>query len=151
MQEIAVMVDSSFLFILVEPRPSSAIGPESIATLVVVRRAGAFGSVNIGWMLTNPSSDIREESGVVSFSEGQQTSSFELFATSDDVPEGPETFTVQLRVLSGQVRLAPTATAATVTILQNDDPISFNGSVIRVQEGDTGTFSIIRVGPANGR
>lgn len=87
----------------------------------------------------------------MSFIEGQSTASFELLATPDDVPEGPESFTVQLVVLGGQGRLAPTSTTASVTILQNDDPISFNGSVLRVQEGDTGTFSVIRVGLAEGK
>lgn len=106
--------------------------------------------MNIELIVTNPSSDISESSGVVPFSEGQRTASFQLSATPDDDPEGPESFTVQLRVMSGEGRLAPTATIATVTILQNDDPISFDGSVLRVQEGDIGTFTVIRIGQANG-
>lgn len=123
---------------------------DSTAVLSVVREAGAFGRVEVYWEVTNPSMDISPTSGTLVFLEGQREASFEIFSEPDDDPEGAETYNVVLRSVSGEASLALSSTMATVTVLQNDDPIRFDRSFAQVQEGETATFTLIRGGQANG-
>ena len=68
------------------------------------------------------------------------------------VPEGNETLSVQLISASGDGRLAAGALIqASLTILHNDDPVSFAQSVVVAEEGERATFTINRGGQANGR
>lgn len=134
----------------VEPGNNSTISAESTAVLSVIRDAGAFGAVDVTWRVANPSSDISETSGRVSFVEGQRTASFVISALPDDNPEPAESYTVELSSVTGDGRLASSATMAVVTILQNDDPIRFDSSFAQVREGETATFTLIRGGQANG-
>lgn len=134
----------------VEPGSNSTIGSDSIAVFAVVREAGAFGAVDVYWRVTNPTADILTTSGVVTFTEGQRSASFEITAQPDDNPEPDETYSIELSSVSGEARLASSSTTATVTILQNDDPIRFGESSVLVQEGETAIFTLIRGGQANG-
>lgn len=116
----------------------------------MIREAGAFGRVEVYWEVLNPSDDISDTSGRLTFLEEQRTATLVLTAQPDDIPEPAEIYNVELRSVSGGGRLAAT-TLATVTILQNDDPIRFNGSFAQVEEGDIATFTVIREGQANGK
>ena len=118
----------------------------------MVREAGTFGTVDVTWEVTNPvmSTDLSENSGLVSFTEGQQVASFSLSAQADNDPENSEAFTVTLTTVSGDGRLASSSVMATLIILPNDDPIRFNRSFSSVQEGEVGTFHLVRGGQANG-
>ena len=51
--------------------------------------------------------------------------------------------------VSGDARLASSAQAS-LTVLQNDDPIRFEQSVITATEGETASFVIVRGGQALG-
>ena len=67
------------------------------------------------------------------------------------IPEGNETLTVQLTGVSGDGRLASGPLAqSSLTILHNDDPISFAQSLVVADEGDTAALTINRGGEANG-
>ena len=134
----------------VEPPSNGAPGMESTAVLNVIREAGAFGTVDVYWEITNPSTDISPTSGMVSFSAYQRSASFMVSAQADNDPEAAETYTVELRNVSGDARLASTGIIANVVILQNDDPIRFDTSFDQVEEGRAATFTLIRGGQANG-
>lgn len=134
----------------VEPSNNSTLGEESTVVLSVIREAGAFGTVEVYWEVSNPSMDISETSGRLDFIEGQRSASFEILAEPDNDPEAAETYNVVLRSVSGEGRLASSSVLATVIILQNDDPIRFDRSFSQVQEGEIATFTLIRGGQANG-
>ena len=140
------------MFIAEEPSGAeSTIGAASRALLTVIRDAGTFGTVMVEWEVTNPSTDISPTRGFLTFTESQRSSVLEIVAQPDDAPEPAESFTVELRSVSGGARLAFTATTATITVAQNDDPIRFSNSFARVSEGDTATFTLLRGGQANGK
>lgn len=115
----------------------------------MIREAGTFGVVEVYWEVANPSADISATSGVLVFTEEQSTAVLEIEALPDDNPEAAEMYSVQLLRASGDARLA-SATTATVTILQNDDPIRFSSGFATVSEGDMAPFTLIRGGQANG-
>ena len=144
------MVFQCTLYATVEPSGNTSGGVESRAVLVVIREAGAFGRVDIYWEITNPSTDIAPTSGMLTFTENQRVASFEVSAQPDEVPEAAESYTVQLQSVIGDGRLASSDTTASIVILQNDDPIRFDTSFNRAQEGETVTFNLIRGGQANG-
>lgn len=121
-----------------------------MATFIVIREAGTFATVDVMWEVTNPTTDLSVSRGSVTFVEGQQSASFQISAVPDDIPEANETYTIRLSGVSGDGRLADTATTATLVILQNDDPIRFSSSVSQVEEGDTAVFILERGGQANG-
>ena len=115
-----------------------------------MREAGAFGTVEVNWEVSNPSTDLSPISGSLVFSEGQRNDSFEISALPDNDPEAAENFNVVLTIASGEGRLASSSVSSTIIILQNDDPIRFDRSFAQVQEGETVTFTLIRGGQANG-
>lgn len=116
----------------------------------MIREAGAFGLVEVYWEVTNPSTDISATSGVLVFSEGQRSAVLEIEALPDDDPEAEEPYRVELLGASGDARLGSAFTTATVTILQNDDPIRFSSGFAEVSEGDTANLVLVRGGQANG-
>jgi hypothetical protein len=116
----------------------------------VIREAGAFGVVEVYWEVANPSTDLLITSGVLVFAEGQRSAQLNIEAVPDDSPEPAELYTVELLRASSDARLAPAFTTATVTILQNDDPIRFSSGFARVSEGDTAMFTLVRGGQSQG-
>ena len=67
------------------------------------------------------------------------------------VPEGNETLSVQLISASGDGRLAAgLLIQSSLTVLHNDDPVSFAQSVVMAEEGERAVFTINRGGQANG-
>ena len=116
----------------------------------MIRDAGAFGVVEVYWEVTNPSTDISATSGVLVFAEGERTAVLEIVALPDDNPEAAETYRVELLGASGDARLGSAFTSASITILQNDDPIRFSSGFAEISEGDTATLTLIRGGQANG-
>ncbi len=134
-----------------EPPAGTEAGPISMATLEVLRSGGVFGSVSISWRVTNPTSDLTPTRGLLVFPEGDTSGIITLTATPDDISEGPETYSIALSVVAGEGRVASTGAMATVTILQNDDLISFEGSVVQVTEGSTAQLNVARLGQAAGK
>ena len=65
------------------------------------------------------------------------------------LPEGNQTFTVELNI-NNLGRLDLNSAEARLTILQNDDPISFTRSSLSVNEGDEVSIRVTRGGQANG-
>lgn len=146
-----ILVMSALCSLTVEPSDNSTLGPQSTAVFNVMRDAGAFGTVEVYWQVSNPSTDISATSGRLIFAEGQRTASFEISAEPDDDPEAAETYNVVLTGVSEEGRLAFSNITASLTILQNDDPIRFDRSFTQVREGETATFTLIRGGQANGK
>ena len=118
--------------------------------LEVVRTGGAFGTVMLEWGVVNPTSDLTPTTGLLQFHENDRSATFLITATPDDITEGVESYNIRLVVVSGEGRVG-SAAMATVTIQQNDDPISFEGSVIQEEEGGTAEFIVSRSGPARGQ
>jgi hypothetical protein len=128
--------------------------------LQVLRAAGLFGDVSVGWRITPangiiPSPPGRRDSatepldfttadgvysGTLLFAAGQDRAELEIFLIDDDVPEGDETLTVTLQGPTGGARLGGTAqTRATVTIAANDLPqgvIAMRTSALSASEED---------------
>ena len=70
---------------------------------------------------------------------------------SFQVPEGNETLTVQLTSASGDGRLGTgPLTQSSLTVLHNDDPVSFAQSVVMANEGERAVLTVNRGGQANG-
>ena len=135
---------------VVEPRAGSVTGADSMATLQVVRTGGAFGSVSIDWEVTNPSADLTPTRGQLVFEENGRSATFVVSATPDDITEGAEFYNILLAVASGEGRVDPSGAMATVTIQQNDDPVSFERSFLQVEEGGVAVFTVSRAGQATG-
>ena len=133
----------------VEPGSDGA-GADSRAELMVMREAGAFGVVDVEWEVDGLPSDLTPTRGVLTFAEGQRDAVIVIMATPDNDPEADDPYNVQLSSVNGDARLASSSTTAVLTILQNDDPIRFSSSLVRVEEGDTTTLALIRGGQANG-
>ncbi len=66
---------------LVEPRD----GETSVATFTVERSRGTFTDVTVTWEVVGGGADLQPTAGVVSFSEGQSTGSFEINILLDNV------------------------------------------------------------------
>lgn len=148
--QLSLCTLTMYLSAAVEPGSDGA-DAESVAALVVVREAGAFGAVEVEWEVVSLTTDLAPVRGVLAFAEGQRSAVLEIMATADDAPEADDMHTVQLSSVSGDGRLATSSTTAVLTILQNDDPIRFSSGLARVEEGDTTTLTLIRGGQANGK
>ena len=80
----ALKLFSSILYYsssLVEPRD----GETSVATFTVERSRGTFTDVMVTWEVVGGGADLQPTAGVVSFSEGQSTGSFEINILPDNV------------------------------------------------------------------
>jgi len=131
---------------------------------------GLFEDVIVNWTVVNATSDISPTVGGVLFGENQNTAMFYIDSVSDNVrnfttkhiqhwfeiflsllqlPEGPQTFMVQLSI-NDLGRLDVNGDDAQLTILQNDDPISFTRSSLSVNEGNEVSIRVTRGGQAAG-
>ncbi len=66
------------------------------------------------------------------------------------MPEAAEVYTVRLVGATGAAALATSDTQTTLTIAQNDDPVSFAASFVQAAEGDVANFIVSRGGQALG-
>ncbi len=66
------------------------------------------------------------------------------------MPEAAEVFTVRLVTASGAAALSQSDTQTSLTVAQNDDPISFTRSFVQVAEGEVAEFMVARGGQAAG-
>ncbi len=66
------------------------------------------------------------------------------------MPEAAEVFTVRLVTASGAAALSPSDTQTSLTVAQNDDPISFTRSFVQAAEGEVAEFMVARGGQAIG-
>jgi parallel beta-helix repeat protein len=111
-------------------------------TLTVVRTGGAIGTVTVDYATANGTaasgSDYTAKSGTLTFANGETSKSISVSVLDDAVYEGAEKFSVVLSNPTGGAILGA-ASAAEITINDNETPPSISGSDIRVTEGNSGT------------
>eukprot|EP00794_Sanderia_malayensis_P009868 gene9868-10878_t len=113
----------------------------------IVRGRGRFGAVSVSWNVTSlnnqPASlDIQPLSGRVDFENGASSKQLVIRIKPDKIPEGEEVFSILLTNVTGGGKLQ-NPLQATLTVNQNDAPISFlypTASV--VNEGEIANFTI---------
>ncbi|XP_015216090.2 adhesion G-protein coupled receptor V1 isoform X1 [Lepisosteus oculatus] len=120
------------------------------ATYTIMRNRGTFGEVSVSWTL-NPAftGDVFPVQGTVVFAETEFSKNLTLTSLPDEVPEELEDFTVMLLNVTGGARLGNVLNV-TLKIRKNDDPIYFaDPVVVRVQEGQAVTLTVLRNGSAD--
>ena len=109
----------------IAPAALSILENGGSATLVVNRSGGSSGAVSVAFATANGTatagSDYTANSGILSFADGQTSSTISVLITDDTLVEFDETFTVTLSNPTGGAALG-TTTVSTVTILDNDFP-----------------------------
>uniref|UniRef100_UPI0037E7935A adhesion G-protein coupled receptor V1 n=1 Tax=Semicossyphus pulcher TaxID=241346 RepID=UPI0037E7935A len=120
------------------------------AVYPVVRNRGHFGEVSVSWVLEPElSGDVSPLQGNVTFAEGEYLKNLTLFSVPDEIPEDMENFTITLLNATGGARLGNKLNAS-LQINKNDDPIYFSDPVVvRLQEGGTADFTVLRAGQAD--
>uniref|UniRef100_A0A096MK89 Adhesion G-protein coupled receptor V1 n=1 Tax=Rattus norvegicus TaxID=10116 RepID=A0A096MK89_RAT len=113
----------------------------------VVRTRGNFGAVNVSWMVSpNSTQDVFPVQGTVCFGDQENFKNITVYSFADEIPEEMEEFTIILLSATGGAQTG-NQTTASLRILRNDDPIYFaEPSVVRVQEGETANFTVLRNG-----
>ncbi|XP_035665839.1 adhesion G-protein coupled receptor V1-like [Branchiostoma floridae] len=100
-------------------------GTASMLRLEVIRVVGMFGPVSVDWVASPGTArlneDYRPASGTVSFPDLSTSQYIDIVIVDDDIPEFPETFSVQLRNPTGGAQLG-VEISVTAVILQNDSP-----------------------------
>jgi G-protein coupled receptor 98 len=123
------------------------------AQLTIQRDAGTFGRVTVTWSANstgNVSADISPSSGQVEFAVGQTSAVIAITTVDDQITEQSEPFTVSLVAASNGGRVAAVDTTSTLTVNQNDDPISVQTVAPAGEEGGVVSVTISRGGRANG-
>ncbi|KAL8615956.1 hypothetical protein ACOMHN_034632 [Nucella lapillus] len=115
-------------------------------TLQVRRDRGTFSQVTVPWKLSPETDlDLRPSSGTILFLPGQSSYTLVLYTVNDNIPEGPETYAVQLGQPTGGA--APgTPMVATVIILENDNPVIFTENMVYLEEPGVHMFTVKRSG-----
>ena len=94
-------------------------------TLTVVRTGGAAGSVGVAWATedgtAHAGTEYRAGSGLLAFSDGQNSKTLTVELLDDTAAEGDKTFTVRLGNVTGGASLGEND-VCTVTIVDDDNP-----------------------------
>ncbi|XP_041643632.1 adhesion G-protein coupled receptor V1 [Cheilinus undulatus] len=117
------------------------------AVYPVIRNRGHFREVSVSWVLEPTlSGDVNPVQGNITFMEGEYSKNLTLFSVPDEIPEDMENFTITLLNATGGARLGNKLDAY-LHINKNDDPIFFSEPVVvRLQEGGTASFTVLRAG-----
>jgi G-protein coupled receptor 98 len=128
----------------------------STVYLTVVRAGGVFGEIIVTWNVTTigfsppPSTQLMQVQGSVMFADGANITQITVSALADDTPEFDQQYQINLLTITGGAKFM-TPTSLSLTIVANDDPVSFDGSTtIVVIEGHPANFTVTRKGQRNG-
>uniref|UniRef100_H0V266 Adhesion G-protein coupled receptor V1 n=1 Tax=Cavia porcellus TaxID=10141 RepID=H0V266_CAVPO len=113
----------------------------------VIRNRGNFGDVSVLWVVSPDfTQDVFPVQGTVFFGDQEFSKNITIYSLPDEIPEEMEEFTIMLLNATGGAKVG-NKTTATLRISRNDDPIYFaEPRVVRVQEGDTANFTVLRNG-----
>ncbi|XP_040304713.1 adhesion G-protein coupled receptor V1 isoform X6 [Herpailurus yagouaroundi] len=113
----------------------------------VVRNRGNFGVVSVSWVVCPDfTQDVFPVQGTIFFGDQEFSKNITIYSLPDEIPEEMEEFTITLLNATGGAKIG-NRTAATLRIRRNDDPIYFaEPRVVRVQEGETANFTVLRNG-----
>ncbi|XP_054544211.1 adhesion G-protein coupled receptor V1 isoform X2 [Talpa occidentalis] len=113
----------------------------------VIRNRGNFGDVSVSWVISPDfTQDIFPMEGIIFFGDQEFSKNITIYSLPDEIPEEMEEFTIILLNATGGAKIG-NKTTATLRITRNDDPIYFAAPrVVRVQEGETAGFTVLRNG-----
>ncbi|XP_054994600.1 adhesion G-protein coupled receptor V1 [Sorex araneus] len=113
----------------------------------IIRNRGHFGDVSVSWIVTPDfTKDVIPVQGILFFGDQEFSKNITIISLPDEIPEEMEEFTITLLNATGGAKLG-NGTTATLRIERNDDPIYFaEPRVLRVQEGETAGFQVLRNG-----
>ncbi|XP_036063369.1 adhesion G-protein coupled receptor V1 [Onychomys torridus] len=113
----------------------------------VIRTRGNFGDVSVSWMVSPDfTQDVFPVQGTVAFGDQESSKTITVYSLADEIPEEMEEFTIILFNTTSGAQIG-NRTRAFLRILRNDDPIYFaEPCVLRVQEGETANFTVLRNG-----
>ncbi|KAM8777301.1 adhesion G-protein coupled receptor V1 [Rhynchonycteris naso] len=113
----------------------------------IIRNRGNFGDVSVSWVVSPDfTQDVFPVQGTVFFRDQEFSKNVTIYSFPDDIPEEMEEFTITLLNATGGAKIG-NKTTATLRIRRNDDPIYFaEPRVLRVQEGETAEFTVLRNG-----
>ncbi|XP_054434571.1 adhesion G-protein coupled receptor V1 [Pteronotus mesoamericanus] len=113
----------------------------------IIRNRGNFGDVTVSWVVTPDfTQDVFPVQGTVFFGDQEFSKNITIYSLPDEIPEEMEEFTIILLNATGGAKLG-NKTTATLRIRRNDDPIYFaEPRVVRVQEGESADFTVLRNG-----
>ncbi|KAF5913581.1 hypothetical protein HPG69_017201, partial [Diceros bicornis minor] len=114
----------------------------------VIRNRGNFGDVSTSWVVSPDfTQDVFPVWGTIFFGDQEFSKNITVYSLPDEIPEEMEEFTITLLNATGGAKIG-NKTTATLRIRRNDDPIYFAGEprVVRVQEGETAHFTVLRNG-----
>ncbi|XP_019589799.2 adhesion G-protein coupled receptor V1 [Rhinolophus sinicus] len=113
----------------------------------VMRNGGNFGDVSVSWVVSPDfTQDVFPVQGTIFFGDQEFSKNITIYSLQDEIPEEMEEFTITLLNATGGTKIG-NKTTATLRIRRNDDPIYFaEPHVVRVQEGETADFTVLRNG-----
>nr|XP_031304026.1 adhesion G-protein coupled receptor V1 [Camelus dromedarius] len=113
----------------------------------IIRNQGNFGDVNVSWVVSPDfTQDVFPVQGTIFFGDQEFSKNITIYSLPDEIPEEMEEFTITLLNATGGAKIGNKSTA-TLRIRRNDDPIYFaEPRVVRVQEGETADFTVLRNG-----
>ncbi|XP_058384943.1 adhesion G-protein coupled receptor V1 [Diceros bicornis minor] len=113
----------------------------------VIRNRGNFGDVSTSWVVSPDfTQDVFPVWGTIFFGDQEFSKNITVYSLPDEIPEEMEEFTITLLNATGGAKIG-NKTTATLRIRRNDDPIYFaEPRVVRVQEGETAHFTVLRNG-----
>ncbi|XP_008578647.1 PREDICTED: G-protein coupled receptor 98, partial [Galeopterus variegatus] len=113
----------------------------------VIRNRGNFGDVSVSWVVSPDfTQDVFPVRGTIFFEDEEFSKNITIYSLPDEIPEEVEEFTIILVNATGGAKVG-NKTTATLRITRNDDPIYFaEPRVVKVQEGETANFTVLRNG-----
>ncbi|KAM5328541.1 adhesion G-protein coupled receptor V1 [Glossophaga mutica] len=113
----------------------------------IIRNRGNFGDVSVSWVVSPDfTQDVFPVQGTVFFGDQEFSKNITIYSLPDEIPEEMEEFTITLLNATGGAKIG-NKTTATLRIRRNDDPIYFaEPRVVRVQEGESADFTVLRNG-----
>ncbi|XP_055460041.1 adhesion G-protein coupled receptor V1 [Psammomys obesus] len=113
----------------------------------VIRTRGNFGNVSVSWVVSPDfTKDVFPVQGTVFFGDQESFKNITVYSVADEIPEEMEEFTIFLLNATGGAQTG-NGTTVSLRILRNDDPIYFaEPRVVRVQEGESANFTVLRNG-----
>ncbi|XP_008059253.2 G-protein coupled receptor 98 [Carlito syrichta] len=113
----------------------------------VIRNRGNFGDVSVSWVVSPDfTEDVFPVQGTLFFGDQEFSKNITIYSLPDEIPEEMEEFTIILLNATGGASVG-NRTTAVLRIRRNDDPIYFaEPRVVRVQEGETVNFTVLRNG-----
>ncbi|XP_036887970.1 adhesion G-protein coupled receptor V1 [Sturnira hondurensis] len=113
----------------------------------IIRNRGNFGDVSVSWVVSPDfTQDVFPVRGTVFFGDQEFSKNITIYSLPDEIPEEMEEFTITLLNATGGAKIG-NKTTATLRIRRNDDPIYFaEPRVVRVQEGESADFTVLRNG-----